>query len=128
LPLGDCPRYPDVVAAIACQAARTAGVGAIAVFTSSGATARLISRHRPSVPIYALTSSRSQARELLLVYGVHPILIAVVNSTDQMLAMVERTLLEQGRLRAGEGVMVVAGQPVGRPGTTNLLKLHRLGG
>ena len=127
LPLDDFPSYPEIVAAAAFQAAETASVAAIAAFTTSGASARLISRHRPSVPIYAFTSSRTLARELALSYGVHPVMCSVVDSTDRMLALVERTLLEPGRLKAGDGVVVVAGQPVAQPGATNLLKLHRLG-
>ena len=127
LPLGDFPSYPEIVAASPCQAAGTAGVAAIAAFTTSGASARLISRLRPSVPIYAFTSSPTIARELLLSYGVHPMLTSAVDSTDQMLALVERTLLKNGRLKAGDGIVVVAGQPVGQSGATNLPKLHRLG-
>ena len=126
LQLGNCPTYPEIIAASACEAARTAGVAAIGVFTASGAAARLISRLRPSVPIYAFTPSRAVARELLLSFGVHPVLGATVDSTDQMLELVERTLLERGWLKAGDGVVVVAGQPVAQPGTTNFLKLHRL--
>jgi pyruvate kinase len=127
LPLGNSPTYPEIVAASAFQAAGTAGVAAIAAFTTSGASARIISRQRPAVPIYAFTSSRTVARELLLSYGVHPVLCNFVDSTDQMLALVERTLLERGRLKLGDGVVVVSGQPVGQPGSTNLLKLHRIG-
>jgi pyruvate kinase len=127
LPLGDLPSYPEIVAAGAFQAAGAAGVAAIAAFTTTGASARLISRHRPALPIYAFTSSRTLARRLSLSYGVHPVLCSVVNSTDQMLALVERTLMQRGRLKVGDGVVVVAGQPVGQPGATNLLKLHRLG-
>ena len=95
--------------------------------TTSGASARLISRLRPSVPIYAFTPSLMAARALLLSYGVHPMLSTPVDSTDQMLELVERTLLERGRLKVGDGVVIVAGQPIGQYGTTNLLKLHRLG-
>jgi len=127
LPLGHFSSYPEIVAAGAYQAAGTAGVAAIAAFTAGGASARLISRLRLSVPIYAFTSSRAVARELLLSYGVHPLLTSTVDCTDEMLALVERTLLEGGRLKAGDGVVVVAGQPVGQSGVTNLFKLHRLG-
>jgi pyruvate kinase len=127
LPLDDFSSYPEIVAAGAYQAAGTARVAAIAAFTRSGASARLISRLRPSVPIYAFTSSRAVARELLLSYGVYPLLTNTADSTDQMLAFVEHALLERGRLKVGDGVVIVAGQPVGQSGSTNLLKLHRLG-
>jgi pyruvate kinase len=127
LPLGESPRYPEIIAAAASQAARTAAVKAIAVFTTSGASPRLISRLRPSVPIYAFTSSRTVATQLLATYGVQPLVSSDVESTDLMLALVERTVLEKGELKAGDGVVIVAGQPVRRPDATNLLKLHRLG-
>jgi pyruvate kinase len=127
LPLGRFSSYPEIVAAGAFQAAGTAGVRAIAAFTTSGTSARLISRLRPSVPIYAFTSSWTIARQLLLCYGVHPLLTDTIDSTDRMFSLVERTLLEKERLKPGDGVVIVAGQPVGRAGATNLLKLHRLG-
>src|SRR5438094_1653674 len=127
LPLGAAPVYPEIVAAAACQAAGVAGVAAIAVFTSSGSSARLISRLRPPVPIYAFTTSCKVAHELSLSYGVHPVLAPQVQSTDLMLAQVERALLERGWLKRGDGVVAIAGQPIGHSGSTNLLKLLRLG-
>jgi pyruvate kinase len=89
LPLGDFPSYPEIVAASACQAAGTARVAAIATFAASGESARLISRLRPSVPIYAFTSSLALARRLMVSYGIEPVVIGIVDSTDQMLALVE---------------------------------------
>lgn len=121
------PSYPDVLAVAACQAAAAPGVAAIAVFTTTGSAARLISRLRPSVPIYAFTTSPVVARELSLSYGVHQVLERTVESTEQMLALVDRTLLERGWLKPGDGIVGVTGQPFGQSGTTNLLKLHRLG-
>jgi pyruvate kinase len=102
--LGDQPSYPEIVAAAACQAAKTAGVEAIVVFTTSGKSARLISRLRPRVPIYAFTPSRRVVRELVLSYGVHPMLSGVVTSTDQMLAQVETMLLEVSPLKREPGL------------------------
>lgn len=118
--------YPEVIASAAFQASHTAGVAAIAVFTTTGETARLVSRFRPSVPIYAFTPSPEVARQLLFSYGVHPVFSGFLNSTDQMLAVVERTLLSRGLLGPGDGVVIVAGQPIGKSGATNLLKLHRV--
>ncbi|MGH7933125.1 MAG: pyruvate kinase alpha/beta domain-containing protein, partial [Candidatus Binataceae bacterium] len=60
-------------------------------------------------------------------YGVHPLLTPAIESTDRMLALVEETLLTRGCLKTGDGVVVMAGQPVAHPGSTNLLKLHRVG-
>jgi pyruvate kinase len=61
------------------------------------------------------------------VYGVDPIVAEDVDSTDAMLAQMDRVLLERGELRRDDLVVFVAGQPVGRPGTMNLMKIHRLG-
>ena len=119
--------YAEIVAGAAFQAANVAGVSAIAVFTSSGATARLIARLRPPVPIYAFTADETVARQLSIQYAVLPTVLPAVSSTDEMLAAVDRTLLERRLLKNGDGLVFVAGQPVGRAGTTNLLKLHRAG-
>jgi S1-C subfamily serine protease len=99
----------------------------IVVYTSSGASARLISRLRPPVPIYAFTQSESIARQLTVSFGVTPIIAPDVKSTDQMLFQMEQILVAAGLLKPNDNVVFVAGQPIGRPGSTNLVKLHRLG-
>ncbi|MGH9614233.1 MAG: pyruvate kinase alpha/beta domain-containing protein, partial [Bryobacteraceae bacterium] len=60
-------------------------------------------------------------------YGVHPLLVPEANSTELMLAQVDRMVLERWWLKPGDGVVCVAGQPIGKSGTTNMLKLHRVG-
>jgi len=127
LPPASDPSHAEIVADAAYHAARAARVRAIVVFTSSGSSARLVSRYRPPVPIYAVTPSEIAARQLLIHYGVFPVLAPEVGSTDEMLAQMDRVLIEQSHLRVGDIVVFVAGQPVGRPGTTNLMKLHRIG-
>jgi pyruvate kinase len=119
--------HAEIVADAAYHAARAARVQAIVVFTSSGSSARLVSRYRPPVPVYAITPSAAVARRLVIQYGVFPILAPEVASTDEMLAQMDRLMLQQGRLHAGDSVVFVAGQPIGRVGTTNLMKLHRIG-
>jgi pyruvate kinase len=120
-------RHAEIVASSAYHAARSANVAAIVVFTTTGSTARLIARDRPPVPIFAFTTSSAAARQLAIVYGVQPVLAPAVGSTDEMLSQVDQALLERGWLKPGDDVVFVAGQPVGRPGTTNLMKLHRIG-
>jgi pyruvate kinase len=122
------PSNAEIIAEAAYRAARSAGVAAIVVFTSSGASARLISRMRPPVPIYAFTQSESVARQLTISFGVTPILTPDITSTDQMLLHMEQALVNAGRLQPTDNVVFVAGQPIGRVGSTNLIKLHRLGG
>ena len=119
--------HADIVADSAYRAAQVAGARAIAVFTSTGFTARLGARFRPTVPIYAFTPSEAVVRELQPVFGVRATQIPESASTDEMVAFVDRVLIEKGLLSKGDTIVLVAGQPVGRAGTTNLLKLHRAG-
>src|SRR4029077_16085891 len=100
---------------------------AIVVFTSRGSSARLISRYRPPVAVFAITPHDTTAPQLSVNYGVKPLLAPDVSSTDEMLNQMDKVLIEGGYLQRSELVVFVAGQPVGRPGTTNMLKLHRLG-
>ncbi|MBV9157289.1 MAG: pyruvate kinase, partial [Acidobacteriaceae bacterium] len=104
------------------------GVVALAVGTTTGTSARLLARYRPPVPIYAFTSSDTVARQLSIVYGVDPIVSPAAESTDQMLHEMERVLIDTGRVRPGDNIVFVAGQPVGLRGSTNMLKLHRITG
>jgi pyruvate kinase len=127
LPPAHDPTHAQIVADAAYHAARTALVSAIVVFTASGSSARLVSRYRPPVPIFAITPNEAVARQLLINFGVFPVLAPEVGSTDEMLAQMDHMLTERGVLRVGDVVVFVAGQPTGRPGTTNLLKLHRIG-
>ena len=121
------PTYAEIVAGAAFHAARDAHASAIVVFTASGSSARLISRFRPPDRIYAITPSAAVARHLSIQYGVYPILAPDVASTDEMLNLSDALLRGQGALQDGDSVVFVAGQPIGRPGTTNMLKLHRIG-
>ena len=121
------PTNAEILADAAHRAARDADAAAIVVFTSTGSSARLVSRYRPPVPIFAVTPHDTTARQLAVNYGVAPVLAPDVSSTDEMLAQMDRVLVEGGFLRKGQLVVFLAGQPVGRPGTTNLMKLHRVG-
>jgi pyruvate kinase len=118
------PSNPEILAD---RAARDSGAAAIVVFTSRGSSARLVSRYRPPVEVYAITPHDTTARQLSVSYGVIALLAPDCSSTDEMLAQMDRVLTEGGLLKKGELVVFLAGQPVGRPGTTNLMKLHRLG-
>jgi pyruvate kinase len=121
------PTNAEILADAAYHAARDSGAAAIVVFTSTGSSARLVSRYRPPVGVFAVTPHDTTARQLSVNYGVKPILAPDVSSTDEMLGQMDRVLVEGGYLQRGKLVVFVAGQPVGRPGTTNLMKLHRVG-
>jgi len=128
----DLPRrrfttHAEIVADCAYHAARNAEAAAIVVFTSSGSSARLVARFRPPVPIFAFTPSEAVARQLNIVFGIRPVVAPHTGSTDEMMAQMDGMLLETGELKPRDSVVFVAGQPIGRPGTTNLMKLHRVG-
>ncbi len=127
LPHSQTPSTAEILADAAYRAARDAGAAAIVVFTASGSSARLVARSRPPVRIFGVTPSEATARSLAVIYGVTPVLAQQLASTDEMLAQMDRLLLDGKHLKQGEMVVFVAGQPIGRPGTTNLLKLHRIG-
>jgi pyruvate kinase len=121
------PTTPQVVADMAYHAARLSKAAAVVVFTSTGGSARLVSRYRPPVPIFAVTPSERAARALSVCYGVIPIVAPHAKTTDQMLGQLDRMLIEQQLLNVGDTVVFVAGQPVAHAGTTNLMKVHRVG-
>lgn len=119
---------PEIIADAAYHSARSAGVVALAVGTTTGTSARQLARYRPPVPIYAFTSSEVVARQLSVMYGVDAIVAPAIHSTDEMLQQMERILIGTRRVRPGEKIVFVAGQPVNQRGTTNMLKLHRVSG
>jgi len=121
------PSNAEILADAAHHSARDSGAAAIVVFSSRGSSARLVSRYRPPVGVFAITPHDTTARQLSASYGVTPLLAPDVSSTDEMLSQMDRVLIEGGYLEKGQLVVFVAGQPVGRPGTTNLMKLHRVG-
>ena len=127
-PHGPHPSNAEILADAAHHAARESAAAAIVVFTSRGSSARLVSRYRPPVGVFAITPHDTTARQLSVSYGVIALLAPDVSSTDEMLTQMDRVLTEGGFLQKGELVVFLAGQPVGRPGTTNLMKLHRIGG
>ncbi len=121
------PSIAEILADAAYHSARSANVAAIVVMTTSGSTARLIARYRPPVPIYAFTNSVEVARQLSLIYGVRVLVTPTEPTTEEMLTVMDRTLLERGLLKVRDTVILVAGQPMWRSGTTNMMILHRIG-
>lgn len=121
------PSIAEILADATYHSARSANVAAIVVFTTSGSTARLIAQYRPPVPIYAFTLKESVAQQLTVVYGIHTVVTPSETSTDEMVAVMDRTLLDKGLCKSRDTVILVAGQPMWRSGTTNLMLLHRVG-
>jgi pyruvate kinase len=118
---------PQAIADAACHAARDLDARAIVAFTQSGFTARLISQERPESPIIALTPSPEVQRRLALCWGVSGRLIRPVDTTDEMVEEVEAQLLADGTVKRHDMLVIISGSPMWVSGTTNLLKLHRVG-
>jgi len=98
----------------------------LVVFTWSGASAVYASKARPDGAIFALTPEQTIVDQLALVWGVTPILIPKVESTDALIGMGEQVLLDSGRLQPGEEIVILAGQsPL--VGAANILKIHAAG-
>jgi pyruvate kinase len=113
---------PDAVAGAACELAEHIGAAAIIAWTASGATARLVARHRPRRPILALSPRSDTARRLALVWGVLPLVAEEGTDTDVMLARAPAIAMAHGLLRPGEKAVITAGIPMGVSGATNLIK------
>lgn len=102
-------------------------VKAIIAPTESGTTAKMISKYRPESPIIAVTSSEYAAKKLTLVWGVQPIVGMPVHSTDEVFATAVEESLKHEYVDHGDLVVITAGVPVGKAGTTNLMKVHVIG-
>jgi pyruvate kinase len=119
--------FPEAISDAAATAARILKARAIVAFTQSGFSARLISQERPDVPIIALTPFAEVQRRLGLSWGVTSRLIRKVETTDEMIEEIEATLLGDGIVRVNDTIVIISGSPMWVTGTTNLLKLHRVG-
>jgi pyruvate kinase len=109
----------DAIAQAACTLAERVGARAMVVPTSTGFTARKIARHRPRIPILALTHSEVVRRRLSLVWGVTALSAPWFNDASSVLDRFRDSL--RGILPAGSTVVVTAGYPFARPGMTNLV-------
>lgn len=115
------------VARAGCRAAFDVHASYIVVFTQSGFSARQTARFRPSTPILAFTPSRKICRQLRLHWGLEPRRLPALRSIEALMAALDVALLEQGWVEKGEVVVVLSGSPIGVSGTTNLMKVHRVG-
>jgi pyruvate kinase len=99
----------------------------LVAFTKSGDSARRMSRLRSPIPILALTPDTATFNQLALSWGIESMITPMVNHTDEMVKQVDTLLVESGRGVVGENIMIVAGSPPGIPGSTNAMRVHRIG-
>jgi pyruvate kinase len=118
---------PSATTRAAVAAAHALKLSTIIAFTETGSTARLLSKYRPNARILAFTPKERTYRRMALYWGVEPRQFDRFDSTDEMLGMAERRLVEEGICEPGETVLMVAGIPPNRRSSTNFMKLHQVG-
>jgi len=113
----------SAVADAACRMASKTEAAAIVSFTQSGATARLVARHRPSQPVIALTPEPPTYRKLSLVWGVVPVLTDAAEGIAEVTELAVQVAVESGIVDRGRPIVITAGHPLPVRGTTNLIKI-----
>ena len=118
--------FPSATAKAAVETASALGIDTIVAFTESGSTARLLSKYRPRAQIIAFTPAERTCHRMSLYWGVQPMTMGRLDSTDEMIEAAGNRLLETGICEPGEAVIMVAGVPPNQQSSTNLMKIHRL--
>ena len=112
----------DAITHTCCLTAKDLDAKAILTATNSGRSARMICRFRPACPIAALTMHEKVRRQLNISWGVTPFLTGEVNSTDRIFSLSAEVALKEGLVQNGDTVVITAGVPLGKSGSTNLIK------
>jgi pyruvate kinase len=119
--------FEAAVALAAVEMANNIGAAAIITCTKSGSTTRVVARHRPWQPLLALTPETRTAREMALVFGAEPILTDPIDSGDVLEKTAIKSAVRAGYVKRGDAVVITAGLPFHVEGTTNLIKIARVG-
>jgi len=117
----------DAIADAARQIAETLELSAIICWTSSGSTAIRVARERPKPPVVAITPNLATGRKLSLVWGVHCVVAEDAQDQDDMVNRAGRIAFRDGFAKAGQRIIIVAGVPLGSPGTTNMVRIATVG-
>jgi pyruvate kinase len=117
----------DAIADAARQVAETLDLSAIICWTDSGSTALRVARERPKPPVVAITPNTATGRKLSLVWGVHCVIAEDAHDQDDMVDRAANIAFRDGFAKAGERVIIVAGVPLGTPGTTNMVRIAYVG-
>ncbi len=124
--IGSARTVADAISHATSQTAHDLGAKAILTLTQSGATARMVSKYRPEAPIVAATLNPRVAAKLALAWGVVPTVVRRAKDLDELLDISTEAALGLGVIERGDLVIVTAGVRTGVPGTTNMLKVHRI--
>jgi pyruvate kinase len=117
----------DAVCHAACYTAVDIGASSIMTVSKSGDTARMLSKCRSNLLVYACVLDEHIARHLSISWGVYPLLMPMMANTDEVLSESEKLCLEAGYIKKGETIVIVAGLPSGESGTTNMITVHLVG-
>ncbi len=127
-PLLHTPRTKGgAITKAATEVGEIVGAKFLVAFTQSGDSARRMARLRSSIPVLAMTPEIGTYNRMALTWGVESFLAPVVNHTDEMVKQVDAILLNSGKAIPGDTILIVAGAPPGIPGSTNAMRVHRLG-
>jgi pyruvate kinase len=107
--------------------AKTIGASYLVAFTETGRTARSMAAARPRIPMMAFTPNVAVRHQLSIVWGMHTSLVPPASHTDQMVEQIDEQLLASDRAKAGDLCVLIAGVPPGVAGTTNSMRVHRIG-
>ncbi len=127
-PIKTAPRSKGgAITKAATEVGAIVGAKYLVAFTQSGDSARRMSRMRSPIPILAMTPEIGTFNRLALSWGVESMLTPIVGATDEMVKLVDSVLIDSKRAHIGDNVMIVAGSPPGIPGSTNAMRVHRVG-
>ena len=118
---------PGAICRAAVGVGEVVGAKFLVAFTETGSSARRLARHRSPIPLLAFTPRPEVRSQLALSWGVETFLVPPVKHTDDLVRQLDTALLDIGRCQLGDEVVVVAGAPPGIPGSTNALRVHRMG-
>ncbi|WP_103351706.1 pyruvate kinase [Amycolatopsis sp. CA-128772] len=127
-PLSHVPRTKrGVISYAARDIGERLNAKALVAFTQSGDTVRRLARLHTRLPLLAFTPEECVRSQLSMTWGTNTHIVPQVSSTDQMIQQVDHAMLEMGKYQKGDLVVIVAGSPPGTVGSTNLIRVHRLG-
>jgi pyruvate kinase len=117
----------DAIGEAVVQIAEDQSATAIVCSTSTGGTARAVSKFKPRMPVLAATTRIETYRRMALYWGVRPMLVPMPRDTDQMIQHAVEAAEKHNYIQDGNLVVITAGTPIGVPGSTNLIKVHYVG-
>ncbi|RYE75331.1 MAG: pyruvate kinase, partial [Myxococcales bacterium] len=118
---------PGIIAKAAAEVGERIGAKYLVAFTQSGDSARRLARYRGPIPVLAFTPLARTRSQLSMTWGVETFKFGEVEHTDEMVYQVDEALLEIERVKEGDLVVIIAGSPPGIPGSTNALRIHKMG-